>query len=91
MAPQCALFLGACSWLQRGGAAWSGFTMWGSSRTCGITRPAERTCSPGNPSRGTNTRRCSWREGPQRIGSVYKKAMFREYTDASYTQLAPSS
>lgn len=27
--------------------------------------------------------------GPQRIGSVYKKAMFREYTDASYTQLAP--
>uniref|UniRef100_A0A8C7YK73 ferroxidase n=1 Tax=Oryzias sinensis TaxID=183150 RepID=A0A8C7YK73_9TELE len=27
--------------------------------------------------------------GPHRIGSVYKKAMFREYTDASYTRLAP--
>lgn len=27
--------------------------------------------------------------GPHRIGSVYKKAMFREYTDATYSVLAP--
>ncbi|XP_061558444.1 ferroxidase HEPHL1 isoform X1 [Phycodurus eques] len=27
--------------------------------------------------------------GPQRIGSVYKKAMFRQYTDATYSQEAP--
>ncbi|XP_061659430.1 ferroxidase HEPHL1 isoform X2 [Syngnathoides biaculeatus] len=26
--------------------------------------------------------------GPQRIGSVYKKAMFRQYTDATYSQKA---
>lgn len=28
-------------------------------------------------------------KGPHRIGRVYKKAVFREYTDASYTHLAP--
>ncbi|KAM9846219.1 ferroxidase HEPHL1 [Aulostomus maculatus] len=28
-------------------------------------------------------------KGPQRIGSVYKKAMFRQYTDATYSQLVP--
>ncbi|XP_037543318.1 ferroxidase HEPHL1-like [Nematolebias whitei] len=28
-------------------------------------------------------------KGPQRIGRVYKKAMYREYTDASFTCLAP--
>ncbi|XP_061754573.1 ferroxidase HEPHL1 isoform X2 [Nerophis ophidion] len=28
-------------------------------------------------------------KGPQRIGSVYKKAMFRQYTDATYSTLAP--
>ncbi|KAK2828659.1 hypothetical protein Q5P01_019693 [Channa striata] len=28
-------------------------------------------------------------KGPQRIGRVYKKAMFRQYTDASYSHLAP--
>ncbi|XP_051902773.1 ferroxidase HEPHL1 isoform X2 [Hippocampus zosterae] len=27
--------------------------------------------------------------GPQRIGSVYKKAMFRQYTDATYSLIAP--
>ncbi|XP_074467992.1 ferroxidase HEPHL1 isoform X2 [Sebastes fasciatus] len=27
--------------------------------------------------------------GPHRIGSVYKKAMFRQYTDATYCRLAP--
>uniref|UniRef100_A0A8C2XND3 ferroxidase n=1 Tax=Cyclopterus lumpus TaxID=8103 RepID=A0A8C2XND3_CYCLU len=27
--------------------------------------------------------------GPHRIGSVYKKAMFRQYTDATYSRLAP--
>ncbi|KAM9333121.1 ferroxidase HEPHL1 [Pholidichthys leucotaenia] len=27
--------------------------------------------------------------GPHRIGGVYKKAMFREYTDATYSRLAP--
>ncbi|XP_049599397.1 ferroxidase HEPHL1 isoform X1 [Syngnathus scovelli] len=27
--------------------------------------------------------------GPHRIGSVYKKAMFREYTDATYKQQSP--
>ncbi|XP_038564951.1 ferroxidase HEPHL1 [Micropterus salmoides] len=27
--------------------------------------------------------------GPHRIGSVYKKAMFRQYTDATYSSLAP--
>lgn len=27
--------------------------------------------------------------GPHRIGSVYKKAMFREYTDDTYSRLAP--
>lgn len=27
--------------------------------------------------------------GPQRIGRVYKKAMFRQYTDASYSRLSP--
>ncbi|XP_041656874.1 ferroxidase HEPHL1 [Cheilinus undulatus] len=27
--------------------------------------------------------------GPQRIGRVYKKAMFRQYTDATYSHLAP--
>ncbi|CAJ1063928.1 ferroxidase HEPHL1 isoform X1 [Xyrichtys novacula] len=27
--------------------------------------------------------------GPQRIGSVYQKAMFRQYTDATYSQLSP--
>ncbi|XP_068187172.1 ferroxidase HEPHL1-like [Antennarius striatus] len=27
--------------------------------------------------------------GPNRTGSVYKKAMYREYTDATYSQLAP--
>ncbi|XP_020495499.2 ferroxidase HEPHL1 [Labrus bergylta] len=27
--------------------------------------------------------------GPQRVGSVYKKAMFRQYTDATYSSLAP--
>ncbi|XP_037544239.1 ferroxidase HEPHL1-like [Nematolebias whitei] len=28
-------------------------------------------------------------KGPHRIGRVYKKAMYREYTDASFTHLAP--
>ncbi|XP_019108749.1 hephaestin-like protein 1 isoform X2 [Larimichthys crocea] len=28
-------------------------------------------------------------KGPHRIGSVYKKAMYRQYTDATYTHLAP--
>ncbi|KAI3373677.1 hypothetical protein L3Q82_022271, partial [Scortum barcoo] len=28
-------------------------------------------------------------KGPHHIGSVYKKAMFREYTDATYSRLAP--
>ncbi|XP_044077458.1 ferroxidase HEPHL1 [Siniperca chuatsi] len=28
-------------------------------------------------------------KGPHRIGSVYKKAMFRQYTDATYRLLAP--
>ncbi|XP_035522767.1 ferroxidase HEPHL1 [Morone saxatilis] len=28
-------------------------------------------------------------KGPHRIGSVYKKAMFRQYTDSSYSHLAP--
>lgn len=28
-------------------------------------------------------------EGPYHIGSVYKKAMFRQYTDATYSRLAP--
>lgn len=27
--------------------------------------------------------------GPHRIGRVYKKAMFRQYTDATYSRLAP--
>ena len=27
--------------------------------------------------------------GPHRIGSVYKKAVFRQYTDASYSRLVP--
>ncbi|CAI5643542.1 unnamed protein product [Oreochromis niloticus] len=27
--------------------------------------------------------------GPHRIGSIYKKAVFREYTDASYSRLSP--
>lgn len=27
--------------------------------------------------------------GPHHIGSVYKKAMFRQYTDATYSYLAP--
>lgn len=27
--------------------------------------------------------------GPDRIGSVYKKAMYRQYTDATYSQQAP--
>uniref|UniRef100_A0A8C5DCQ1 ferroxidase n=1 Tax=Gouania willdenowi TaxID=441366 RepID=A0A8C5DCQ1_GOUWI len=27
--------------------------------------------------------------GPQRIGSVYKKAMYRQYTDATYSRLSP--
>lgn len=27
--------------------------------------------------------------GPDRVGSVYKKAMYRQYTDATYTRLAP--
>lgn len=29
------------------------------------------------------------KRGPHRIGSVYKKAMFRQYTDASYSKLVP--
>lgn len=29
------------------------------------------------------------KRGPHRIGSVYKKAMFRQYTDATYSRLAP--
>ncbi|KAK5917932.1 hypothetical protein CgunFtcFv8_002742 [Champsocephalus gunnari] len=29
------------------------------------------------------------KRGPHRIGSVYKKAMFRQYTDATYSVLAP--
>ncbi|XP_030009984.1 hephaestin-like protein 1 isoform X3 [Sphaeramia orbicularis] len=28
-------------------------------------------------------------KGPDRVGSVYKKAMYRQYTDATYTRLAP--
>ncbi|CAL1573460.1 unnamed protein product [Knipowitschia caucasica] len=28
-------------------------------------------------------------EGPDRIGKVYKKAMYREFTDGTFTQLAP--
>jgi FtsP/CotA-like multicopper oxidase with cupredoxin domain len=31
------------------------------------------------------------RRGPDRIGSVYKKAVYREYTDASFTALKPRS
>lgn len=27
--------------------------------------------------------------GPHRIGSIYKKAVFKEYTDASYSRLSP--
>ncbi|XP_068600136.1 ferroxidase HEPHL1-like [Brachionichthys hirsutus] len=29
------------------------------------------------------------RSGPDRIGSVYKKAMYRQFTDATYSHLAP--
>ncbi|XP_068571995.1 ferroxidase HEPHL1 [Cebidichthys violaceus] len=29
------------------------------------------------------------KRGPHRIGSVYKKAMFRQYTDATYSRLVP--
>src|SRR5262245_33016617 len=28
-------------------------------------------------------------KGPQRIGSVYRKAIYREYTDETFTQLKP--
>lgn len=28
-------------------------------------------------------------KGPHRIGRVYKKAMFRQFTDATYSHLAP--
>lgn len=28
-------------------------------------------------------------KGPERIGSVYKKAMFRQFTDASYSRQSP--
>lgn len=28
-------------------------------------------------------------KGPHRVGRVYKKAMFRQYTDATYSRLSP--
>lgn len=31
------------------------------------------------------------KQSPYRVGSVYKKAMFRQYTDASYSHMSPRS
>ncbi|KAF6717197.1 Hephaestin-like protein 1 [Oryzias melastigma] len=89
MAPQCALFLGALLLVAEGRRGVERVYHVGIIEDVWDYAPSGKNLLTGEPIERDEHAQVFLERGPQRIGSVYKKAMFREYTDASYTQLAP--
>ncbi|XP_024118878.1 ferroxidase HEPHL1 [Oryzias melastigma] len=89
MAPQCALFLGALLLVAEGRRGVERVYHVGIIEDVWDYAPSGKNLLTGEPIERDEHAQVFMERGPQRIGSVYKKAMFREYTDASYTQLAP--
>ncbi|RVE63889.1 hypothetical protein OJAV_G00140780 [Oryzias javanicus] len=89
MAPTCALFLGAVLLVAEGRRGVERVYHVGIIEDVWDYAPSRKNLLTGEPIERDEHAQVFLERGPQRIGSVYKKAMYREYTDATYTQLAP--